>query len=67
MSTEPTIKRSGDYTLKIWYWFSELENRPFYSHSLLHKGKSVFVLPTCNKPLEINQVIGMYQARQLGK
>ena len=26
---EPTIEKLGGFTLKIHYWFSELENRPF--------------------------------------
>ena len=62
---QPTIEKYGDFTLKIYYWFSELENRPFYSHALFLKNKSVLVLPTVNKPLTIQQVIGMWKAKEL--
>lgn len=61
----PTIKQKDGFTLKIYYWFSELENRPFYSHALWIGGKCVMVLPNVNKELEISQVIGMYRARLL--
>lgn len=59
----PIIEFKGDFKLKVFYWFSELENRPFYSHALYENKKCVMVLPTCNKALKIDQVIGMYKAR----
>ena len=62
---EPKIEKLGGFTLKIHYWFSELENRPFYSHALFLNGKSVLVIPTANKQFTIEQVIGMWRAKEM--
>ena len=62
---EPMITTKDNFRLKICFWVNDYDQRPYYSHALFENEKAVMVLPYLNKPLSIEQMIGMYRARQV--
>ena len=59
------IERKDGFELRTTYWFSEIDNRPYYSNFLLRNGDVVFKMPTANRKFTIDEMIGMYKARLL--
>ena len=51
-----------EYTSR--YWFSEWDNRPYYSCLLKRNGKVLLLIPNANKDIGKQNMIGMWKARQ---
>ena len=66
-TNEPKFIEQGDYKLKIVYWYSEWDKRPYYAHTLFYKGKAVNVISCASRELTLKDVVGMWHAKRVGR